>query len=377
MKTKHWIVLLLGTVTATAGLTCAPVDPNVAEGTKPAEEPTVVSPNAGLKARLEAAIEQVRSRDLHANYGFWTVFHGILGLGPSVTLLDDSTGKRVNALDYLAGGGYVPGLRFIPSAEGLDVETGPGTFIAQGHQDQFVAEMVQWGVKKDKPFIVEGKPYVFEDFLRFSKARASAKTPQELEWAIVIIGDTYGTDIKWTNAAGEEVRFEDLLRKELDKSLDPPTACGGTHRLFGLTWVYHLHLQHGGQTEGIWKEVAERIATYKKKAREMQNSDGCFSTSYFQERGNNPDTQLRISTTGHIFEWLALALTDEELKEPWVQQAASALSLLFLENRTNAIEGGAMYHAVHGLILYYSRVYGTKWLGPQKPHLALLPPKKK
>ncbi len=388
MKTKHLIVLLIGTALAAVGLTCAPVDPDAGKDPKPAEEPVVapgvpvVLPNAGLKVRIEAAIDQVRSRDLDTTNGFWVVFHGILGLGPSVTLLDRSTGKRYNALDYIAGGGEIRGLRFIPGPQGLDVYTGPGTFISQGHQDQFVAEMVQWGVKKDKPFLVAGKPYVFEDFLRFSKARASAKTPQELEWAIVIIGDTYGTDITWTNATGEEVRFEDLLRKELDKSLAPPTACGGTHRLFGLTWVYHLHLQKGGRTEGIWKEIAERIATYKKLARDTQNLDGTFSTSYFDAPGNAPDVQVRIGTTGHIFEWLSLALTDEELKEPWVQQAASALSLMFLENRTNAIEGGAMYHAVHGLLMYYSRVYGSEWLkrkGQQEdpePHMALLPEEK-
>ena len=33
------------------------------------------------------------------------------------------------------------GLRFIPTRDGLDVETAPGAFIAQGHNDQFVAEM--------------------------------------------------------------------------------------------------------------------------------------------------------------------------------------------------------------------------------------------
>jgi hypothetical protein len=385
MKTRHLIILLFGMALTAVGLTCAPVDPHAADDTKPEEDTTsapgdpVVLPNAGLRKRIEAAIDQARNRDLDTTYGFWTVFHAILGLGPEVKLLDRITGIRYNALDYIADGNKVNGLRFIPSEQGLDVFTGPGTFVAQGHQDQFVAEMVQWGVKKDKPFMVDGKRYVFEDFLRFSKARASAKSPQELEWAIVIIGDTYGTNIKWTNAVGEEMRFEDLVRKELDKSLDPPTACGGTHRLFGLTWVYHRHLEHGGRREGIWKEVAEKLDTYKKIARDYQNDDGSFSTSFFRERGNVPDANLRMNTTGHIFEWLALTLSDDELKEAWVEQAASALAMMFLENRANVIEGGTMYHAVHGLLMYYDRVYGPEWLklkGQQEPHMVLLPKNK-
>jgi hypothetical protein len=293
-------------------------------------------------------------------------------LGPSCELVDPETGGRVNALDYIAGGGEVRGLRFVPSPDGLDVETRPGTFVSQGHQDQFVAEMVQWGVSPEKPFTVGGKVYAFKDFIRFSRARASVKAGQELEWSLVIIGQHDGTDATWVNAAGETVRFEDLLRHELDAPLDQ-AACGGTHRLFGLAWVYHLHLQRGGKAEGVWKEVAERLEQYKKKARELQNADGSFSTNFFRGRGNAPDLQLRLSTTGHIFEWLALASTDAELQEPWVREAANALTLQFLEIQRMPMEGGTLYHAVHGLLIYYARVYGPEWLGPNAPHVPLPP----
>jgi hypothetical protein len=384
MKTKYLMALVLGTAAAAVAVSCAPVDTTTtseegkggqatAHAAPPLDTPrsqgsTAASPPDALKTRIDAAIEQVRRRQLRTDNGFWTVFHGILGLGPSVELVNPDTGKRVNALDYIAGGGKLPGLRFIPTASGLDVETGPGTFVSQGHQDQFVAEMVEWGVPGDRKFVVDGKDYTFNDFTRFSKARASVKTPQELEWAIVIIGTRYGTDIAWTNAAGEQLRFEDLVRAELDKDVDK-AACGGTHLLFGLTWAYHLHMLHGGKPVGVWKDVADRIAFYKQRVREQQNPDGSFSTAYFRERANDPDVAAHISTTGHIFEWLALALSDEELKEPWVQSAASALAMTFLENQTKGIDGGAMYHAVHGLLIYSARVYGSDKLGPLAPHV--------
>ena len=67
---------------------------------------------------------------------------------------------------------------------------------------------------------------------------------------------------------GEELHYEDLVRAELEKNVDN-AACGGTHLLFGLTWAYHLHLKEGGKTDGVWKEIADRIAEYKKRAREL------------------------------------------------------------------------------------------------------------
>jgi hypothetical protein len=278
------------------------------------------------------------------------------------------TKQRVKALDYIAGGGELRGLRFLLTPHGVDVETQPGTFISQGHQDQFVAEMVQWGVKPDKKFLVGGREVPFQAFLELTKARASVKARQELEWALLIIGEHFGTDARWTNNVGEALTFEDLLRAELDKPLTG-AACGGTHRLFGLSWVYHRHLLKGKRPDGIWKEVAERTAEHKKLARRLQNPDGTFSTEFFRGRGNARDAKLRLNTTGHIFEWLALALSDAELHEGWVQEAANALSLMILEAQAAPLDGGSLYHAVHGLIIYHHRVYGADKLGRKPPFL--------
>ena len=63
-------------------------------------------------------------------------------------------------------------------------------------------------------------------------------------------------------------------------------ACGGTHRLFGLNWVYHLHLLHGGQTTGVWKDLADKADKYQKLARQYQNPNGSFSTDFFKGPGN-------------------------------------------------------------------------------------------
>jgi hypothetical protein len=356
-------------------VSCAPhgetARPIAAPGLKIEATPVAAVP-ASFKDRIDAALDNVRSRDLLTTHAFWTVFHAILGMGPEqTTLLDPESNQRYNAIEYVCKGGPIRGMVFMPmGAAGLDVQTQPGTGVGQGHQDQFVAEMAQWGMPRDRKFVVAGKDYTFEDFIRYSKARTSVTTNQELSWAILIVAQYYGTDISWVNEAGEKVSFEDVVRYELNQPIEE-AACGGTHRLFGLTWAYHLHLQKGGKKTGVWQEVADKIDHYKKQARKFQNPDGAFSTGYVSQPGNVQDVQLRIGTTGHVLEWLSLALTKEELTEPWMQEAANALVMMILGSQRDPIEGGALYHAVHGLHIYRARVFGTPTPGllmPPPPH---------
>jgi hypothetical protein len=383
MFTKKTGYCLLASFLAILGLTCAPVEPTGTKdgdaSTSPTDKTTPESTKSipsyalsGLRPRIEAAIDQVRRRDVLTNNGFWTIFHAILGMGPGTKLLDPITKAQVNALDYICSGGKVRDMRFFPTKHGLDVQTGP-TFTGQGHQDQYVAEMAQWGIAADRKFVVEGKDYTYMDFVRHTQMRASVTSNQELSWAIVVIGQYLGTDVAWTNESGEKLKFEDIVSYELKASVDD-AACGGTHRLFGLSWVYHLHLAKGGKTAGVWQEIADKTKLFRDFARKYQNADGSFSTNFFRAPGNEDDPDRRINTTGHILEWLSLALPDAELKEQWIQDAANRLALMILDQSSESIDGGSLYHAVHGLLLYYARVYDRETLGPREL-LIPLPPK--
>jgi hypothetical protein len=361
--------------------TCAPVDSPSDRGTSPtgpspistqAVTPSVPKPDK-VKDRIEAAIEQCRKRELLTTNGFWTVFHGILGMGPSLTLTNPDTGFKVNAVDYISDGGEIRGLKFLPTQWGLDVQTGP-PFVGQGHQDQYVAEMGQWNMAIDRKFMVNSKAYKFADFVNHSKMRAktTAKNPpQELSWAIIVIAQYVGVDAAWTNEDGEKLTLADCVHYEIHQPIEG-AACGGTHRLFGLRWVHNLHLQKGGKTEGIWKELDEQQTKYQQLARKWQNPDGSFSTDFFVSQQQVPDMQRRMNTSGHILEWLALSLSDEQLKEPWVEDAANAVAVMFLDIQGQPMEGGTLYHAAHGLLIYYARRYDPKWLGANMP-LVMLP----
>lgn len=380
-----WFPLLV----AVLSLCCAPTgehdppDTGSGTGTRPGDPviPKAVDIPRELQARVEAAIHNVKSRDLRTDHGFWTIFHGILGMGPETELVDPQTRKRINALDHICKGGTLRGLEFIPKSKGttflgLDVYTASGMdnnmFLAQGHQDQFIAEMAQWGMRADREFIVAGKTYTFQDFLNYSKLRASirARPKQELSWAIIIVAQYFGTEEEWVNQEGDKLHFTDVVRYELNEPVGADkAACGGTHRLFGLTWAYHLHLRQGGKKEGVWKEVADHLEKYKRLARKYQNADGSFSTSYF-EPGKSQDSKMRLATSGHTLEWLALAVSDEELHAPWMQEAANAVALMILQQANSDLDSGALYHATHGLIIYHARAFGGRYpylLYPQPP----------
>lgn len=315
--------------------------------------------NASLKDRLAAALQHVHDRDLLSTHAFWTIFHGVLGMGLETELIDPETRKKIKFTEAIRVGEKIRGMEFDPSVDGIDVRIVEGSGSYQGHQDQFIAEMLQWGMPLNQKFMVRGEERTFADFCKFSKAKASVHEKQELSWAIIVIGDIYGSDHSWTNRKKEKLHFDDVVRYELKEPIDT-AACGGTHRLFGLTWAYHRHIQKGGKMTGVWKDVVDKIEQYKLNAKKYQNkSDGSFSSNYVSKPGYAKDVQGRIGSTGHTLEWLALALTDEELRQPWVQEAAVALCNMILENSTREIDGGSLYHATHGLHIYYDRLFGA------------------
>ncbi len=329
----------------------APPPPQIAAGT--------IAPV--LKTRIDAAIKHIGQREVYTSYGFWTVLHAILALGPDNAYLadqtDKTTGQKIKAFDYLCNGGEMVGLQFKEhDAHSVEVVTRPGNGFFQGHPDQFIAEMAQWNIDANHIVMVNGKQHRFKDFATNCRDRTNVYGDKELSWALLVIGEYYGTDYK-----DNRISLEDVIRYEIRAPIAKETACGGTHRLFDLTWVYFKHRANGGKTEGVWKDVVAYLDKYKEIARNYQKEDGTFSTNFFMEPpAYNPDPNERIRSTGHILEWLSLFLSDKELKEPWMQQAALDLSTLIMDNQSLPLDGGSVYHAVHGLQIYRSRVFETK-----------------
>jgi hypothetical protein len=341
---------------------------------KQASDGKDVKPTDPVRMRIEAALASVRQRDLLTTNSFWTIFHGILGMGPDTMLKNPETGKRHNALDYIFSetGGQVRGLSFIPTDVGLDVTTvGKDPFLkeheGQGHQDQFVAEMIQWGVEPTRPIRIAAFPnktYRFSDFVAESKARARLDQDQELGWCLIVVADHGGgTEAEWVNRAGQKIKFEDMLEYEMKLDINM-AACGGTHRLFGIAWAYHRHVRHCKETgkamSPTWKKAKEYLDKYKNLSKEWQAPNGEFSTGHYREKEHIPELEPRIAASGHILEWLAQYATEEDLRSEWMENGARAVAQVILESDRLPVASGGLYHAAHGLATYHERRYGLK-----------------
>src|SRR5579859_6523694 len=135
LSAKTFAGWILGITVTLSSASCAPIDAPAPEAKAPSStrqepaksmaEKVLARDSDPLRVRIEAAIDNVRSRDMLTTHGFWTVFHALLGLGHSLELHDPDSKRSVNALDYIASGGEIRGMRFLPTKDGLDVQIGP------------------------------------------------------------------------------------------------------------------------------------------------------------------------------------------------------------------------------------------------------------
>ena len=180
----------------------------------------------------------------------------------------------------------------------------------------------------------------------------------EASWTLMGLSTYLPLDAIWTAKDGSEWTIERIMAMEAAQDLSE-SACGGSHRLCGLSVALNRYLAEGGEPTGGWRDAEKKIQDSIDRARRFQQPDGTFSTSYFDRPGSSPDLANRMSTTGHTLEFLTYALTDEELAEPWVTASVAQLCKIFRQTRDLPMECGALYHAARGLQNYRLRRFGA------------------
>jgi hypothetical protein len=190
----------------------------------------------------------------------------------------------------------------------------------------------------------------------------------EATWTLMAFSTYLPLDARWQAKDGQEWTIEKMVNLENSQNL-AESACGGTHRLYGLTTAvnrYRNEHEHAELT-GPWLKAQEKIKQSIETARRFQQPDGSFSTNYFERPATNADIEKRIHSTGHTLEFIVLASTDAELNEPWIARSAMNLVDLLEETQDLPLECGALYHAVHGLQLYRNRRFGPRDAAGETP----------
>lgn len=322
--------------------------------------PTTAVSAAELCPRIERVLDQTRDgRQLStSSQGAWQVVHGILAFGEQFTVLHD--GQPVAALNYLLNGGQLTGWKLRPGDQGVIAVVEEGSTLGQGHPDQWLGYLSQCGsdgIPLDRPLTIGDRQASVGDLL--SQAQADLRPGQEATWTLMALATYLPAGSDWQGADGTSWNLERVIAMELEADL-ASSACGGAHRLYGLATAVNRHRQRQPEAAdtppGVWGDAERTIGDCIDRARQFQQADGSFSTQYFERPASSPDVFAKLGSSGHVFEFLAVALPDERLTEPWVLRGADRLVTMLEQTADIDVECGALYHAAHGLLLYRNRL---------------------
>lgn len=357
------IALLAGCGSSTGPST--PATPVANSGTAAADAKALPSDDEILKQIDDALEFTYEHRRLSVNeQAAWQIIHGALPFKREF-LVSDGT-KDVSAVNYVLAGGKMPGWN-LRRGDLLDEQTKRYGIIAlveedkkgQGHCDQWLGYLSDCHLPLDETVIVEGEAQTIQDWIDQIKLDVVENPTDEYSWTLMCLTAYYPTDYAWKAKDGSDWNIEKLVEIELGHNLNE-SACGGSHRMCGLTMAYNRRLAAGKPMDGVWAELSERIKECQKKAREYQNEDGSLSSNYFARPGKAADLALMVGSAGHVMEFLAISMDKEELQQDWVKRAVLDVCKTFRKTKAVDVECGALFHAAHGLVLYREKIYGPR-----------------
>ncbi len=344
-----------------AGADVAPADgPRIQRAPilkNPVPEPTkpLTRNQQYLRRRLRSVLSYYYRRPLNSrDHDPWELMHGMLAYGLHSRVLDTtSRNKPVTAIGYLCFNKPCKRKRLMhltPDGQ-LDADVAYGL---QGHRGQFLAMLAQCDVSPDYPLKVGGKEMTIVDLILAEQRTCYADS--ELTFKLIGLMHYLDSSATWVNEDGEPWDMPRLINEERNQRIRG-AACGGTHRLSGLTLAAKLRVARGEPLDGEYLEAQRFVEKYQNLAFRLQNQDGSLSTEWFRGPGAEEDINRRVRTTGHLLEWLIYALPDEKLTDYRTVRAVNYLTSLLASNTDNLWEIGPLSHALHALVLYDQRVF--------------------
>lgn len=312
--------------------------------------------------RLDATLErELNRRQLSLQrHAAWQIMHGFLPYGDRLKVLNNN--QPVNLLQHLLSGGAMLGWDLYPGdaipstkRKGIITRLSEADYYGQGHVDQWLAIFAQAGVPKEAEIRIGDNTFTIEDWLRQSQYDVSRNVTAEYAWTLIALSHYFPTERSWTARDGNKWDWETMVEFELNEDL-VTAACGGTHRLEALAMALDTHLANGGKLEGVWLATRQRLDAEIDKVRRWQNRDGSLSSHFFERPGATADLVQRLSSSGHLFEFVVIAAPDEMLRERWVQRAAQRICELLDLTTEQELECGSLYHALNGLRVYRDRL---------------------
>ncbi len=308
-----------------------------------------------LRKKIRQVLRHYYNRPLNTrDRSPWEIMHAALAFEVhSKVLQGGPTGKPITAIGWLTFNqpSKRRTLMHFNDTGDLRVRVGPAL---QGHHGQLLAILAQTRVGSEYPLEVDGEQMTINDLIEMEKLTCYPRT--ELTFKLIGLSHYLPSDAQWVNDQGQSWDIRRLIREEIRQPVRG-AACGGTHRLGGLTLAYKKRIQRGEPVDGEYLQAKQFCRKYQNYAYRLQNSDGSLSTEWFRGPGSEPDPDRRLKTTGHLLEWLLYVSTEKERAYWRTTRAANYLANLMLRNRYRDWEAGPLGHAIHALVLYDRLVF--------------------
>jgi len=335
-------------------------------GTAVADQQRQVDP---LNQIVDRAIETTKRRMLRTQHNTpWQISHGLLALRQDFVLQHE--GGTINAIEWLSNGAHHKDKPwFEASAYGGRAHPYSGTMKEfEGHVNQTLAIIAMSNLPLDHEFkLPDGKVITMQGLVNHAKMMVNDR--EEITWTLWFLTHYLDPDSQWTNAYGEEWSIERLVKMQSRADLNR-SPCGGTHGLFALAYARNDYLQKHGRLSGSWVIADQKLQQHLAAARSMQNRDGSFATKFFKARGHSYEFEERILSSGHMLEWMMMALPKRRLNEYWVRNGVNSLANDLIRNSAKPADPGPLYHALHALILYRQRMNPDSQMAPPQSELA-------
>jgi len=268
-------------------------------------------------------------------------------------LLGGPKGKSISAVGWLCFNQDCKrrSLMYVNDQGEIRVRVGPAL---QGHRGQLLAMLAQAKVSKNYPMRIEGHDFTVGDLAKMEMKTCYPRT--ELTFKLIGLMHYLDSDATWMNDQGMEWDIPRLISEEIRQPIRG-VACGGTHRLAGITLAYKTRQLRGEPVDGQYLKAKKFVTRYQQYAYRLQNRDGSFSTEWFRGPGNEKSIDRKLKTTGHLLEWLLYAASEKQLRHQKTANAANYLATIMYNNRYKNWEAGPLGHAIHALLLYDRMVF--------------------
>lgn len=281
----------------------------------------------------------------------WELMHWIIAYGvKSQVLRGGPNGLPVNSIGWLCYGGACAGQPLVYVDQGrIAVAKGPKV---QGHHGQFLAILAQAKVMKDYPIELSGQQFTVADLIEFEKL--GCQHGMELTFKLIALAHYLDLDETWRNSQGEEWSVSRLVQEEIRAPIIG-AACGGTHRLMGISYAVRERQKRGQPLDGQFGRADIYIRDFHRYTFSLQNSDGSFSTEWFKGPGAKDDLERRLQTTGHILEWLVYSVPPEMLDDYRLVRGVDYLASMLMKNADKDWPLGTLGHGLHALAMFDDR----------------------